>query len=314
MTDSNFLQIAGSVAYFVGTLILFNCGDASQVSYKTLQLMFAQLMLEIPAFFLPSFSFINLIRYCFNILVIVWIVYMFNKPGSKLRETYKPELDDFPFHWLLLPLATVVPLILTFVPNSNLLTFGVCPSWAWRASEFVDSGTAAEIGWGCTLLFLWMTSLCLMPLMFLPQLRLCVKLTDDLKYNVKLFLICMMVYAAAVLFLYVFFGSPQWPIAMLFSAPTIFMLGVPVFGWHKKFCSCLNRGSGAAAPTSGGDLQMAETGGSDNNNKKTDAMEDYGLPTVSTGNSPNNNRTSNPTAAAANASSEYDAETPSWLT
>jgi len=317
MTESNFLQVAGSVAYFVGTLILFNCGDASQVSYKTLQLMFAQLLLDIPAFFLAQFSFYNLIRYGFNIAMIICIVYLFNKPGSKLKETYKPELDDFPYHWLLVPLATIVPLILTFIPTDNYLTVGICPAWAWRATNYVDAGTGAEIGWGCTLIFLWMTALCLLPLMFLPQLKLCLKLTDDLKYNVKLFLICMMVYAAAVLFLYIFFGNPQWPIAMLFSAATIFMLGVPVCGWHKKLggCGCLKKGSsGTSAPTDGGDLQMAETGGSDKNNK-TDAMEDYGLPTavaVTTSNSPTAATTS--PSKAVNASSEYDADTPSWLT
>jgi hypothetical protein len=327
MPESNFVQFAGSVAYTVGILILFNCGDASQVSYKTLLLMFAQLMLEVPPFFLPGFSFWEFLRYGWNTMVIIWIVYTFRKPGNSLNDTYRADLDDFPFYWILLLLAAVIPLILTFKsPNlldlmeeddpdpEDFFNVGICPSFFWQMSAIIDDGTGPAFRWGCSVLFFWMTSHCLIPLMFIPQLRICFKLEDDLKYNVKLFLLCMIVYAFALLVLNTYFGNPQWPITFVSCTLAIFILGVPVCGWHKKLgwlCSCSCKGTQQGdATTASGDVEM-DTGSS-----KVRGTKDCDLPTVAMSDSPGRSSVSTAVPSPSNpfdTSTEYDSGMPHWI-
>ena len=297
--DSNFVQSAGSIAYFVGFLILFNCGDASQVSYKTLQLIFAQLMLEIPPVFLPGLNPYDLIRYVWNIFVITWIVRYFRTPGSKFHDTYRRDIDDFPLHWLFLPVAAVVPLIATFLPYEldpyDLdYKWGVCPKLFWQlsavAAEETSISEAAEMDWECTLRYLWMTSICLRPLMFIPQLRMCSNLNADLMFSVKMFLVCMIVYVSAVIVLDLSLPYSGRFVSLVSSAVTLFILGMPV-------CGCCPRRSQetSAVPT----VPTSEDVGIEAGESELPLTEDpeIDLPTIT-----------------ASSGTFYDSQTPSLLT
>jgi len=250
MVDSNFIASACSLTYFASGLILLNYGDASQLSYKTLQLMYVQVLFEIPFLFLEEgFSFFHVIFYGCNISVITRILIRFRTPDDILHDTYRPELDNFPFHGLLPVLAIVFALIVHYRSKGDGVN--ICYESALRFED-------AQMTMTCGIQFLWMASYCLMPLMFMPQLRMCFNLNDDLQNSCKTFLVCMMVYVAMEAVLDISF-NPRWHVSIVCSTVAIFVLGLPFFRRHKRVACCSqNQQAAGVVPSSGYVLMETE--------------------------------------------------------
>ena len=161
--------LIATVIFGLGTAIIWGFGDASHVSYKTLQLMFVYLLLQVPAIGLEGFNVImDISRYVGNIVVILAVIRQFTTVGCSAHATYSRTLDSFPLHWMLVLLATVVPMLLVFVPQNGTMNAGICTPAVFQYSP-----------WGCSYNFLWNIDFCLMPLMFLPQLIVCYKLSRE---------------------------------------------------------------------------------------------------------------------------------------
>lgn len=270
---SGLLGIIATVGYFVAYGILFNIGDSSHVSYKTLQLSFVQLLLQVPAVGLDGFNIIvDVARYVWNVMVMMAIYRQFTTVGYVAHATYSRTLDSFPYHWVLVLLATAVPMLLVFVPENGTETADVCTPAIFKSMP-----------WLCWYTFIWSVDFCLMPLMFLPQLLVCYKLSREntpLKLNVKLFLLCMIIYAAAVLIIYL--SVPEfWEITTPICILTIFLLGLPFCGWSwvcNYFCP---RSIQDTSGNTEGDVTTPKKGeGSDS----TMVIENYELPTININN------------------------------
>lgn len=293
------LAFVSSVSFFIGGCILLNYQDASHVSYKTIQLMLFQLLLQIPPIWYVDLSY--LITYGWNILAFVTVYWAFNKEGSRLKTTYSPQLDDFPFHWLLVLPPLIVPTAITFaIPNGQEF-FTICSPAFYQ----VIPGT-------CSWIFVWTLNFSMMPFVFLPQLRLCHnvrKAGDELKRNVKFFLYCMMLSSVAMLVMTIF-EKALWPITTIAGVTTIFLLGTPFLGnsWLCD-CCCGERGTNRNEETR--DVEMPVATG----NEASVATEDYDMPTINRISSPtsNNASTGNNNAATAVAADTGDSQTPSWL-
>jgi hypothetical protein len=267
--------LIATVAYFAAFGILYNIGDASHVSYKTLQLTFVQLLIQVPAVGLDGFSIIiDIARYVWNVMVIMAIYRQFTTVGCLFHATYSRTLDSFPLHWMLVLLATAVPMLLVFVPENGTVNAVIC-----TPAVFKDEP------WACSYEFLWSVNYCLMPLMFLPQLLVCYKLSREntsLNMNVKLFLLCMIVNATAVLILYLSI-TKIWEITTPACILTIFLLGLPFCGWSwvcNRFCPNTNQDiSGNTA----GDADVPKEG---ERSGSAMVIEEYDLPTINAINNP----------------------------
>ena len=273
--------LIATVIFGLGTAIIWGFGDASHVSYKTLQLMFVYLLLQVPAIGLEGFNVImDISRYVGNIVVILAVIRQFTTVGCSAHATYSRTLDSFPLHWMLVLLATVVPMLLVFVPQNGTMNAGICTPAVFQYSP-----------WGCSYNFLWNIDFCLMPLMFLPQLIVCYKLSREntqLKMNVKLFLLCMIVYAAAVLIMYLSFNQ-IWEVTTPACSLALFLLGLPFCGWSwvcNRFCPKRDQdkhdnNAGDSSGNTKVDIEMPEEGGGSDS---TMVIEEYDLPSISINN------------------------------
>jgi len=307
MGGSDLFSLVASIAYFVGTGIIFSCGDASHVSYKTLQLMFVQLLLQIPPIFYLGFedSIVSICIYGWNVFVISSVTYAFSNDGSRLKATYNRHLDDFPFHWLLVLPALIIPIVITFSIRNGTDFFGICSPMMYE-----------EIGGLCSYITLWVFNFSMTPLMFLPQLRVCYNVQKgggELNKNVIMFLYCMILHSTAILLITVFWMF-LWPITTFASILTIFLLGTPLLG-KTWLCNCIcGRGNNQKDAT--GDVEMQKGG---QGSSPSVAIEDYDLSTINkTASTTSANRATVTTdttkgktdPSAANAG---DWQTPGWL-
>jgi hypothetical protein len=309
MMNFSALSLVSSASYFIGGCILLNYQDASHVSYKTVQLMFLQLLLQIPPFHYLGYEDIvgSLFTYAWNVLAFATVHWAFNKEGSRLKTTYSQHLDDFPFHWLLVLPPLIVPIVITFsIPNGQEF-FGICSPALYQ-----------DIGGICSWVGVWAFNFSVTPFVFLPQLRLCHNVRKgggEIRRNVKLFLYCMMLSSASMLVLTIF-QKFLWPITSIAGGSTIFLLGTPFLG-DTWLCNCFcERGTKRNEET--GDVEMQNEG---QGIGASVATEEYDLPTINKINSPtssrgdsvatNNASTGNKNEAAAAEAGDF--QTPSWL-
>ena len=154
----NILWIASQACFFVATGCLMGL-DKSQSSYKTMVLLAIAYLIS-PPFYKPTFW--DWLWFGIWGVIWVWLLYSYFKVDSALRVSYNPELDSFPF-WYLLTLPAIGMAVLFYVlPNER-------DGLAYCVGDF----EGLEVY--CIQAFLWTGRASLVALAFLPQSYLNIK-------------------------------------------------------------------------------------------------------------------------------------------
>ena len=253
LTDGKYLQLGADIASVAGFVVLWMCGDASHVSFKTIELMFVHSVLSFPPFFASGYSrvsIMHIIRYCVNILVFLFILGPYRRRDA-VKRTYRPLLDSFPLHWLLiLPPIAVTVLMFLFLGKG----VGGCTPSSFQPK--VD----------CTYNVLYSVGYCLTPLMFLPLLYVWRKLSMEstaLNFNVRFFVSCMVVMVFLFLAIDIFVQPGYWTLlGICTNGLTLLLLMAPSVKNALYQLVCNKELKADNGTTGAGDVELPETAGS----------------------------------------------------
>lgn len=216
METADYFSLVINIISVVGFLLLF-CGDASHISFRTLELMFVRFALNFPLFGSGNGVPIDeIIRYSIFGLIYLYILGPVRRT-TRIQQTYQPLLDSFRFHRLLVLLAALATLLMFLFLTNGV---GGCTPSLYMSAEVT-----------CTYSLLYTVAYCLGPLVFLPQIYLWWKVSLEgtpLNFNVRAFLFCMGVIAVInIVFDLLFLRGYWWKLCISSDGLTLLVLLAP---------------------------------------------------------------------------------------